>query len=93
MFLQLKKKRDRVNFIDQEMLHNIEGQEQVHFQEIEKRFNNEFSKLHWYDQKVFEIVASGTKIAELSRKTQITYISLYNTYTKVKKLLKKKMGL
>ena len=93
MFLQLKKKRDRVNFIDQEMLQNIEGQEQVHFQEIEKRFNNEFSKLHWYDQKVFEIVASGTKIAELSRKTQITYISLYNTYTKVKKLLKKKMGL
>ena len=57
MFLQLKKKRDRVNFIDQEMLQNIEGQEQVHFQEIEKRFNNEFSKLHWYDQKVFEIVA------------------------------------
>lgn len=93
MFLQLKKKRDRVNFIDQEMLHNVEGQEQVHFQEIEKRFNNEFSKLHWYDQKVFEIVASGTKIAELSRKTQITYISLYNTYTKVKKLLKKKIGL
>lgn len=93
MFLQLKKKRDRVNFIDQEMLQNIEGQEQVYFQEIEKRFNNEFSKLHWYDQKVFEIVASGTKIAELSRKTQITYISLYNTYTKVKKLLKKKMGL
>lgn len=93
MFLQLKKKRDKVNFIDQEMLQNIEGQEQVHFQEIEKRFNNEFSKLHWYDQKVFEIVASGTKIAELSRKTQITYISLYNTYTKVKKLLKKKMGL
>ena len=93
MFLQLKKKRDRVNFIDQEMLQNIEGQEQVHFQEIEKRFNNEFSKLHWYDQKVFEIVASGTKIAELSRKTQITYITQYNTYTKVKKLLKKKMGL
>ena len=93
MFLQLKKKRDKVNFIDQEMLQNIEGQEQVYFQEIEKRFNDEFSKLHWYDQKVFEIVASGTKIAELSRKTQITYISLYNTYTKVKKLLKKKMGL
>lgn len=93
MFLQLKKKRDRINFIDQEMLQNIEGQEQIHFQEIENRFNNEFSKLHWYDQKVFEIVASGTKIAELSRKTQITYISLYNTYTKVKKLLKKKMGL
>ena len=60
---------------------------------FEKKFNDEFNKLHWYDQKVFEIIASGTKIAELSRKSQITYISLYNTYTKVKKLLKKKVGL
>ena len=64
-----------------------------HDQEYEERFNEEFSKLHWYDQKVFEIVSSGTKISELSRKTTITYISLYNTFTKVKKLLKQKIGL
>lgn len=93
MFLQLKKKRDRVFFVDEEILQNIEGTEQVHFQEIEKKFNEEFTKLHWYDQKVFEIIASGTKISELSRKTTITYISLYNTYRNVKKLLKKKLGL
>ena len=93
MFLQLKKKRDRVFFVDQEILHNVESAEQVHFQEIEKKFNDEFSKLHWYDQKVFEIIASGTKISELSRKTTITYISLYNTYRNVKKLLKKKLGI
>ena len=93
MFLQLKKKKDRVFFVDEEILHNVESAEQVQFQEIEKKFNEEFSKLHWYDQKVFEIIASGTKISELSRKTTITYISLYNTYRNVKKLLKKKIGL
>jgi DNA-directed RNA polymerase specialized sigma24 family protein len=93
MFLQLKKKRDKVFFVDEEILHNVESAEQVQFQEIEKKFNEEFSKLHWYDQKVFEIIASGTKISELSRKTTITYISLYNTYRNVKKLLKKKIGL
>jgi|TARA_B100000073_G_scaffold320911_1_gene300977 DNA-directed RNA polymerase specialized sigma24 family protein len=92
MFLQLKKKRGKVYFEDEEVLHNLESDSQFDFQEIERKFNKEFEKLHWYDQKVFEIVASGTKIAELSRKTTITYISLYNTYTKVKKILKKKMG-
>lgn len=92
-FLQLKKKQGRVKFVSEDVLYNLEDGEQVQFKEIEKRFNDEFKKLHWYDQKVFEIVSSGTKIAELSRKTTITYISLYNTYTKVKKKLKKKMGL
>ena len=93
MFLQLKKKKNRVHFMNEDVLHNVEGSLNPDFKEIEKKFNDEFNKLHWYDQKVFEIIASGTKIAELSRKSQITYISLYNTYTKVKKLLKKKVGL
>ena len=93
MFLQLKKKKDRVFFVDDEILHNVESAEQVYFQQFEKKFNEEFDKLHWYDQKVFEIIASGTKISELSRKTTITYISLYNTYRNVKKILKKKLGL
>lgn len=93
MFLQLKKKQNKVRFVDEDVLQHIEGVESVEFKQMEEKFNQEFDKLHWYDQKVFEIVASGTKISELSRKTTITYISLYNTYTKVKKLLKKKIGL
>jgi len=93
MFLQLKKKKNRITFVSEEILKNIEDAEVVEFQKVEKRFNEEFAKLHWYDQKVFEIVASGTKISELSRKTTITYISLYNTYRNVKKLLKKNIGL
>ena len=93
MFLQLKKKRNKVSFISDDILRSIEDSESVEFDKVEKKFNEEFAKLHWYDQKVFEIIASGTKISELSRKTTITYISLYNTYRNVKKLLKKKIGL
>tara|TARA_B100001057_G_C22789168_1_gene926875 strand:+ start:1022 stop:1504 length:483 start_codon:yes stop_codon:yes gene_type:complete len=93
MFLQLKKKQSRVRFVDEDILKHIEGSQEVEYAALEKKFNDEFDKLHWYDQKVFEIIASGTKISELSRKTTITYISLYNTYRNVKKLLKKKVGL
>lgn len=93
MFLQLKKKQSKVRFVDQEILRHVQGHEEIEYEKIEERFNEEFKKLHWYDQKVFEIIASGTKISELSRKTQITYISLYNTYRNVKKKLKKKIGL
>ena len=35
-----------------------------------------------------EIIESGESIASLSKKTKISYYSLYNTYTKVKKYLK-----
>lgn len=93
MFLQLKKKQSRVRFVDEEILKHLESTEEVEYARLEKKFNAEFDKLHWYDQKVFEIIASGTKISELSRKTTITYISLYNTYRNVKKMLKKKIGL
>jgi len=93
MFLQLKKKQSRVRFVDEDVLKHIEGSQEVEYAVLEKKFNDEFNKLHWYDQKVFEIIASGTKISELSRKTTITYISLYNTFRNVKKMLKKKIGL
>jgi len=93
LFLQLKKKKNRIQTIGEDYLYNVESAEDVKFKEMENKFNKEFSKLHWYDQKVFEIVSSGTRISDLSRKTTITYISLYNTYNKVKKHLKKKLGL
>ena len=44
--------------------------------------------VYWYDRKVFEIISSGVTIAELSRKTNITYASLYNTYRNVKNIIK-----
>mgnify|MGYP000500913494 CR=1 FL=1 len=56
MFLQLKKKQSKVNYIGTEILQNIEGSQEVEFKKMEEKFNDEFEKLHWYDQKVFEIV-------------------------------------
>jgi lambda repressor-like predicted transcriptional regulator len=37
---------------------------------------------------VFEIISDGTSVAELSKKTGISYYSLYNTYRNVKGLIK-----
>ena len=47
--------------------------------------------MYWYDRKVFEIVEDGTNISELSRKSKISYYSLYNTYKKVKQKLKENL--
>ena len=44
--------------------------------------------MYWYDKKIFEIVAKGVSVAELSRNTKISYYSLYNTYTNAKKYIK-----
>ena len=54
-----------------------------------RQLDNVLDSVSWYDKKVFNIVSSGTSIMELSRKTGISYYSLYNTYSNVKKLIKK----
>jgi len=46
------------------------------------------NSLYWYDRKVYEIIEGGESLAALSKKTNISYYSLYNTFTKVKKYLK-----
>ena len=56
-----------------------------------KELDTLLDKVSWYNKKVFEIVTSGTSIMELSRKTGISYYSLYNTFTNVKKLIKKEI--
>jgi len=50
---------------------------------------SELKAMYWYDRKVFEIVTSGESILKLSQKTKISYYSLYRTFNKVKKQLKK----
>jgi len=49
----------------------------------------ELKNLYWFDRKVFEIINTGEKISDLSRKTTIPYYTLYNTYKKVYEHLKK----
>lgn len=54
-----------------------------------QELNSFLNSIYWYDRKVFEIISNGTSIAKLSRKTDISYASLYNTYRNVKKSIKK----
>ncbi len=57
--------------------------------QLMKNLEVELENLYWYDRKVFEIIMDGKKISELSRDTNIGYYSLYNTFTKTIKHLKK----
>jgi DNA-directed RNA polymerase specialized sigma24 family protein len=54
------------------------------YEEVKDALKN----MYWYDAKVYEIIEGGESISELSRKTNISYYSLYNTYRKVKEKLK-----
>ena len=57
--------------------------------ELYLKIENELKQMYWYDRKVFEIVASGESILNLSKMTKISYHSLYKTFKKVKKKIKK----
>ena len=52
------------------------------------QMDNLLDKTFWYDRTVFEIISDGMPIAELARKTNISYYSLYFTYKRVKDLIK-----
>jgi DNA-binding CsgD family transcriptional regulator len=44
--------------------------------------------MYWYDAKVFNLISEGMSISELSKQTNISYYSLYNTYKNVKNIIK-----
>lgn len=54
-------------------------------------YNEAIQDVYWYDRKVFELIAQGKSVAELSRDTKIGYYSLYNTFNKIKATLKNKI--
>jgi len=89
LFLDHKRKDNRSG----EVLEEIEAEqdEEVDYSEKYQRILDALEELYWYDRKVFEIIEEGESISELSRKTNISYYSLYNTYKKVKKYLKSKL--
>ena len=61
----------------------------INYTESYDKIQIALEKMFWYDKKVFEIINGGESIAEFSRKSFIHYYSLYNTYNKVKRKLKK----
>ena len=58
------------------------------YQERQDKVGQVMSNLYWYDAKVFELIASGKSVASLSRETNISYYSLYNTYRNTLKHIK-----
>jgi DNA-directed RNA polymerase specialized sigma24 family protein len=87
LYIDLKRKRKNIYI---EGLENIKNKEDTpNYENIYQDVQKELDKMYWYDKKDIEIINSGESIASLSRKTHIAYYSLYNTYTKVKKRLKK----
>ena len=79
---------DDLNEIDKQ----FEEIDPLEYEELYQEFLNGYIRavedVYWYDKKVFELIAKGKSVAELSRDTKIGYYSLYNTYNKVKNKLK-----
>jgi DNA-directed RNA polymerase specialized sigma24 family protein len=93
LYGDLLRQNKKIKKVDIDALNKyiIEEEEQVKNVNVSKKMqelNNILDSIYWYDRKVFEIVSSGVTIAELSRKTNITYASLYNTYRNVKNIIK-----
>ena len=66
----------------------VRSQQEPNYVEKYEEIQNALKDMYWYDAKVYEIIEAGESISELSRKTNISYYSLYNTYKRVKEKLK-----
>ena len=89
MFLDLRRKESKV------IIFNIDNQpsyynhiNDVNYEEAYDKVLKELDKLYWYDKKVYQLLEGNESVAKLSRKTNIPYHSLYNTYRKVLERLK-----
>lgn len=86
----LHKKESKIITVDVIDYYNyLDSADAFDYDNLYDRFYKELNKLHWYDRRVFDIVEQGQSCKELSRLTNISYASIYNTYAKVKKHLKK----
>jgi DNA-directed RNA polymerase specialized sigma24 family protein len=87
LYVDLIRKKAKVKLTE---LKDIEISEQDHtnYQKVYEKIQSVLKDMYWYDRKVYEIIEEGTNISELSRKSNISYYSLYNTYNKVKEKLK-----
>lgn len=88
--LRKNKKIKKVNIdaLNKYIIIEEEEKKEIDVSKKMQELSNVLDKIYWYDRKVFEILSNGVTIAELSRKTNISYASLYNTYRNVKKIIK-----
>ena len=88
LYVDLMRKKLRYTFTDLEGIQMSDTNE-VNYVEAYEKIQQALKEIFWYDRKVYEIIEEqGISISELSRKTHISYYSLYNTYCKVKSKLK-----
>ena len=96
MFIDLCRKEAKITKVNIEYLEKYIQEEEVkEYKDIEgkmKQLDSLLDKVYWYDAKVFRLpTEEKMSIAELSKKTGISYYSLYNTYKNVKSLIKTEM--
>jgi hypothetical protein len=92
MFLDLKRKEAKTTIVNLDSVSEISTEQDLtNYEEKYQDVLDAFDQLYWYDKKVYEIIDDGLSISELSRKTKISYYSLYNTFNKVKKFLKSQL--
>lgn len=87
IFLDYKRKEGRVTFVPLDDI-DLDIEQDMDYETIKEEVDKYLDELFWYDKQVFDIINSGESISELSRKTTISYYSLYNTYRKVKDKIK-----
>tara|TARA_R100001015_G_C4589662_1_gene145278 strand:+ start:423 stop:899 length:477 start_codon:yes stop_codon:yes gene_type:complete len=87
LYVDLLRKKMRVTYTTLENI-QIEDQGTVNYEEVYAKIQKALKQIYWYDAKVYDIVSGGESISELSRKSQISYYSLYNTFRNVKSKLK-----
>ena len=92
LFIDLCRKEAKVTKVNLEHLERFVQEEEVQeYKDIEgkmKELDSLLDKVYWYDRKVFDLISEGMSIAELSKRSGISYYSLYNTYKNVKSLIK-----
>jgi DNA-directed RNA polymerase specialized sigma24 family protein len=94
MFLDLKRKESKAHLVGFDPELDKRFVLQNNDQDIDKIYNEilgDLKKMHWYDRKIFEYIDEGESITGLSKKTDISYYSVYNTYKKVLETLKNKL--
>jgi len=92
LFLDLKRKEKNIYFESDEVLDDVESDFSINnFDLVYDQVKKELNNMYWYDRKIFDLIDNGKSIAELSRDTNISYYSLYNTYRKVIEKLKEKL--
>jgi tetrahydromethanopterin S-methyltransferase subunit G len=90
-FLQMKNKQNKMNNVSLDFALELEDSEYIDFESENEKVEGALEKMHWYDKKVYNMLQDECSIRELSKKTNISYHSLYNTFRKVKEELKREI--